>query len=63
MTEARQIGGMQAAELEDNHTGETVEALKRGIMDNLYYRRPGFLPWPRGMIGIWPWPTRCGTAS
>jgi starch phosphorylase len=38
MTEARQIGGMQGAELEDTHTGETVEALKRAIMDNLYYR-------------------------
>ncbi|HEX9911065.1 MAG TPA: glycogen/starch/alpha-glucan phosphorylase, partial [Desulfatiglandales bacterium] len=38
MTEARQIGGTQAMVLEDNHTGESVEALKRAIMDNLYYR-------------------------
>ena len=38
MTEAREIGGTQAAECEDNHTGGSVETLKRAIMDNLYYR-------------------------
>jgi starch phosphorylase len=38
MSEARAIGGMQRAECEDNHTGESVETLKRAIMDNLYYR-------------------------
>jgi len=38
MTEARQIGGMQAAGLEDHRTGDSVETLKRAIMDNLYYR-------------------------
>jgi glycogen phosphorylase len=38
MTEPKEIEGTQAMVLEDNHTGETVEALKRAIMDNLYYR-------------------------
>jgi len=38
MIEAKEIGGMQAAECEDNHTGGRVETLKRAIMDNLYYR-------------------------
>ena len=38
MTEAKEIGGIQAAGLEDHRTGESVEALKQSIMDNLYYR-------------------------
>jgi starch phosphorylase len=38
MTEAREIDGTQRAACEDNHTGESVETLKRAIMDNLYYR-------------------------
>ncbi len=38
MSEAKEIGGMQAAEFEEHRTGESVEALKRAIMDNLYYR-------------------------
>jgi starch phosphorylase len=38
MTEAKEIGGTQAMVLEDNPTGESVETLKRAIMDNLYYR-------------------------
>ena len=38
MTEAREIGGMQKVECEDDHTGMSVETLKRAIMDNLYYR-------------------------
>ena len=38
MTEAREMGGIQAMPYEDNHTGESVEALKRAIMYNLYYR-------------------------
>ena len=38
MIEAKEIGGMQAAGLEDHRTGDSVETLKRAIMDNLYYR-------------------------
>ena len=38
MTEQWEIGTMQGTGSEDNHTGETVEVLKRAIMDNLYYR-------------------------
>jgi len=38
MTEAKEIGGMQAAELEEHRTDESVETLKRAIMDHLYYR-------------------------
>jgi len=38
MSEAREIGEMEATGFDDNHVGESVEALKRGIMDNLYYR-------------------------
>jgi starch phosphorylase len=38
MTELREIGGIQAMPYEGNHTGESVEALKQSIMDNLYYR-------------------------
>jgi starch phosphorylase len=38
MTEAREMGGIQAMPYEGNQTGESVEALKRAIMDNLYYR-------------------------
>jgi len=38
MTELRGIGGIQAMPYEGNHTGESVEALKQSIMDNLYYR-------------------------
>jgi starch phosphorylase len=38
MTEAREMGRTQALDREENYTGETVEALKRAIMDNLYYR-------------------------
>jgi len=38
MSEAKEIGGMQAAEFEEHRTGESVETLKRAIMDNLYYR-------------------------
>jgi len=33
-----EIGGTQTAECEVNHTGESVETLKRAVMDNLYYR-------------------------
>ncbi len=38
MTELKEIGGTQAVMLDDNHTSETVEALKQSIMDSLYYR-------------------------
>jgi starch phosphorylase len=38
MAETKGIGEVQKAACEDNHTGESVETLKRAIMDNLYYR-------------------------
>jgi glucan phosphorylase len=38
MSEVKESGRKQVMEWEDNHTGESVEALKWAIMDNLYYR-------------------------
>jgi glycogen phosphorylase len=38
MTEASEIGGAQGMPYEGNQIGESVEALKQAIMDNLYYR-------------------------
>jgi glycogen phosphorylase len=38
MTSSNKIPANQNKSCEDNHTGESVETLKRAIMDNLYYR-------------------------
>ena len=38
MTPSKKIPSDQNKSCEDNHTGESVDTLKRAIMDNLYYR-------------------------
>jgi len=38
MSELREIGGTQTAETENIRIAESVDALKRSIMENLYYR-------------------------
>mgnify|MGYP001083297938 FL=1 len=38
MIRDKEAGGMQGMPYEGNQIGESVEALKRAIMDNLYYR-------------------------
>jgi starch phosphorylase len=38
MIKDKEVGGVQGMPYEGNQIGESVEALKRAIMDNLYYR-------------------------